>query len=601
MLSSIRARILVASLAIVSIALALNTALDYKIASDFNREAIRANLDAILAGHEGGIEDWVRTRTHMIASLEDPALSDEPGPALRQVAAAGGFTNVFVGYPNKTARFANASRVPADFDPTTRPWYREAVQAGHPVVTFPYINAGTGKLVVAFAVPIVRAGDLKAVIAGDVEMDTVVANVASIRPTPSSFGMLVDRGGNIVAYGDRKLMLRPLSELVPTLTARSLAASAPSEHAEPFQARVEGRLKLFGVRAVPGTDWFALVALDQSEATAGMHSLLVGSLVAFAVLVATAAAVISAVTHVAFRRLSAVRDAMESIGSGAGDLTQRLPDQGVDEVAQIARSFNAFVGRLNEVMQRVRDTSESVRHSAAEIASGNHDLSQRTESAAASLQQTAASMEQITATVTQSADAARQANGTSSTAMDAASRGGAIIAEVVSTMLEIEDASGKMSEIITVIDGIAFQTNILALNAAVEAARAGEGGRGFAVVAGEVRSLAQRSAQAAKEIKTLIDSNVARVSSGADLVREAGNTMDEIVGCVSNVTTIVGEIANAADEQSRGIVEVNRAVTHLDEMVQQNATLVEESAAAASALQRQAGDLADTVGQFRIE
>ncbi|KWF32782.1 chemotaxis protein [Burkholderia diffusa] len=601
MRSSIRARILLASLAIVSIALTFNTALNYKIASDFNRDSIHANLDAILAGHEAGIEDWVRTRTQMIASLGTAVLSDDPGPALRQVAAAGGFTNVFVGYPSKIARFADPSHVPADFDPTERPWYRDPARTGRPVVTSPYINAGTGEPVVAFAVPIFHAGELKAVVAGIVAIDTVVANISAIHPTPASFGMLVNRSGNIVAYGDRKRMLRPLTELVPTLTTERLVAAAARENTGPFRATIAGRSKLFAVRTVPGTDWLALVALDESEATAGMHSLLMASIVALAVLVAIAAAIIGAVTRIAFRRLSVVRDAMESIGSGAGDLTQRLPDKGIDEVAQIAKSFNVFVGKLNDVMRRVCDTSESVRHAAVEIATGNHDLSRRTESAAASLQQTAASMEQITATVTQSADAARQATGTSTAAMEAASRGGTVIAEVVSTMVEIEMASGKMREIITVIDGIAFQTNILALNAAVEAARAGEGGRGFAVVAGEVRSLAQRSAQAAKEIKTLIDSNVSRVSSGAGLVRTAGSTMDEIMGSVSNVMTIVDEIANAADEQSRGVVEVNRAVTHLDEMVQQNAALVEESAAAASALQGQATELANTVGQFRIE
>jgi methyl-accepting chemotaxis protein len=364
---------------------------------------------------------------------------------------------------------------------------------------------------------------------------------------------------------------------------------------------VNGSTKLMRAQAIPGTDWYAVVALDKAEATAGMRSLLTASVIALIVIAGIAAAVVAAVTAVSFQRLSKVRDAMDAIGSGEGDLTQRLPAAGNDEVAQIARSFNTFIDKLSHVMRQIRDASESVRVAANEIAAGNVDLSGRTESAAASLQQTAASMEEITSTVTQSASAAKQADDTAVSASQVASRGGVVISEVIATMGEIQHASVKISDIIGVIDGIAFQTNILALNAAVEAARAGEQGRGFAVVAGEVRSLAQRSAQAAKEIKALIESTVASVTSGSGQVRQAGETMTEIVSNVANVTTIISEITQAANEQTRGIQEVNRAVSQLDEMVQQNAALVEESTAAAAALQSQAVSLASAVTQFKLD
>ena len=256
--------------------------------------------------------------------------------------------------------------------------------------------------------------------------------------------------------------------------------------------------------------------------------------------------------------------------------------------------------KLRGTVSAIRQATDSISTASTEIASGNHDLSTRTEHTASNLQQTASSMEQLTGTVRQSADAARQANQLACSAADAAQRGGSIVEQVVTNMDEINAASRKITEIIGVIDGIAFQTNILALNAAVEAARAGEQGRGFAVVAGEVRNLAQRSAQAAKEIKSLINASSEKVESGSRLVQDAGGAMSEIVSGVQRVTDIIGEITAASAEQSSGIGQVNQAVTQLDQMTQQNAALVEQSAAAAESLREQAAKLADAVAAFRL-
>ncbi len=284
-----------------------------------------------------------------------------------------------------------------------------------------------------------------------------------------------------------------------------------------------------------------------------------------------------------------------------GDLVKPIEVDGSNEMGQLAESLRHMQGELMRTVGDVRNGANAIYSGASEIATGNNDLSSRTEQQAASLEETAASMEQLTATVKQNAENARQASHLALSASETAQRGGKVVDNVVQTMRDISTSSQKIADIISVIDGIAFQTNILALNAAVEAARAGEQGRGFAVVAGEVRNLAQRSAQAAREIKSLIEDSVGKVDVGSTLVESAGETMAEIVSAVTRVTDIMGEIASASDEQSRGIDQVGLAVAEMDRVTQQNAALVEESAAAAVALEEQASRLTEAVAVFRIQ
>ncbi|NCT70301.1 MAG: HAMP domain-containing protein [Xanthomonadaceae bacterium] len=297
--------------------------------------------------------------------------------------------------------------------------------------------------------------------------------------------------------------------------------------------------------------------------------------------------------------VEAVSGVLQSLSKG--DLTARMEGDFHGVFATMRDDANATVAQLTDIVGRIQDASGSINTAAGEIASGNNDLSRRTEQQAANLEETAASMEELTSTVRQNAESARQANQLAIGAASVASQGGDVVGKVVTTMTDIEQSSKKIAEIISVIDGIAFQTNILALNAAVEAARAGEQGRGFAVVASEVRTLAQRSANAAKEIKGLIETSVEKVSDGSALVNQAGATMAEIVASVQRVTDIMAEISAASQEQSAGIEQVNQTITQMDEVTQQNAALVEEATAAARSMEEQAQALADAVSTFRLD
>jgi methyl-accepting chemotaxis protein len=335
-----------------------------------------------------------------------------------------------------------------------------------------------------------------------------------------------------------------------------------------------------------------------AEAAANYHTTIVltGSLIGIALLLCITIAVI--ITRSIVAPISLAVSIAETVARG--DLTSEIEATGKDETSQLLRALRHMNERLVDVVGRVRSSSESIAIGSAQIAAGNTDLSQRTEEQAASLEETAASMEELTATVKQNTENARQGNTLASSASEIASRGGDVVGKVVETMHDISSSSAKVAEIISVIEGIAFQTNILALNAAVEAARAGEQGRGFAVVASEVRSLAQRSATAAKEIKDLIHQSVAKVGVGTALVDNAGLTMKEVVQSVKRVTDLMGEITSASIEQHTGIEQVNQAVMQMDEVTQQNAALVEEASAAAQSMAAQSSTLRELVAVFRL-
>ncbi len=440
-------------------------------------------------------------------------------------------------------------------------------------------------------------------------MATLRASIEGTRVGDTGFMYAVDakdgpgQGTLIIHPAKQGTRLLEQSDATAAAFAKDLFAAKSGTHQAPWNTRdlnasgASDRIAVF--THAKEWDWIIVADARRSEldALARQTTLLMfGGGIASAVVLAVVLYVLA--RRIVLKPLAELGHNVTRIASG--DLSQPVTSHGNDEIARLAAKVGDLQQRLHESIAAIGRSSEAVHVAATEIAAGNRDLSQRTEEQASSLEETASSMEQLSSTVKQNVDSARQASELASSASEIAVKGGAVVGDVVHTMGAISESSKKIADIIGVIDGIAFQTNILALNAAVEAARAGEQGRGFAVVAGEVRNLAQRSAGAAKEIKALIEDSVGKVDSGAKLVDQAGQTMEEVVSSIKRVTDIMAEITAASQEQSSGIEQVNQAVTQMDQVTQQNAAVVEEAAAAAESMQQQAHQLADAVAVFKL-
>ncbi len=596
MFHTLRARLIGVSVAIAALALVALSLLVYTMVRSDMQHELDVRIGSLTHQYADELTQWVQDKQQITHSVRVALGQDDPLPLLQAAELAGLDLAYFV-RADKSHGFTKPR--PEGYDGTQRGWYKQAAAEGKPGITPVYADSATGRLVVSLIEPVIEGGKTVAVVASDVELSTVVKKVTGIQATDKSFAFLLDgASGNILAHADEALTLKPVSELDKALSPELLQRlGGQNTHA---LVNIDGRPQLLYAAPVQGTPWVLAVAADQADALAALTRLGQAAAAGTLAIVVLAALVMAAVVRQQLRRLTLVRDALSDIASGEGDLTRRMDASGRDELSQISQAFNLFADKIAGVLLRIREASESVRVATSEIATGNHDLSVRTEQQASSLEETAAAMEQLTATVQQNAANARQANELAHSASRVSGEEAAVVQQVVQTMGGIESASRKIVDIIQVIDSIAFQTNILALNAAVEAARAGEQGRGFAVVASEVRTLAQRSASAAKEIKALIDDSVAQVSAGSRLVQQAGAMMEQVEQGIRNVSAVVNEISSASQEQSTGIAEVGTAVSQMDQTTQQNAALVEQATAAAQSLQQQAHELAAVVGGFKL-
>ncbi len=596
MFNSLRARLIGICVAITVAALFALASATFVVVRNNTLDAIDVRMGQLTHNHANALTEWVKEKQRITSALTLAVGKPEPVPFLLAAKQAGAFDDAYFVYADNRAIFPHP--LPEGYSGTGRPWYQHAIKVGGPALTPAYVDATTGKLTITFVEPVGPQGQPIAVVGTDMHLDTIAQKVNAIRPMSQSFAVLVDGEGKILAHAKPEYALKPVSAIAPQLDFALLRQLA--DNAGRASMPINDVEQLVYATKVEGTPWLLAVVIDRAQATASVRELLEVAAIITLICVLVSVALVSVAVNRQLRRLAIVRDALADIASGEGDLTRRLDTQGNDELTHIAQAFNNFVGKIAGVLVRIRESSESVRQATGEIASGNQDLSSRTEQQASSLGQTAAAMEELTATVLQNAENARQANLLATETSQVATRGGTVVGQVVQTMGGIETSARKIVDIIGVIDGIAFQTNILALNAAVEAARAGEQGRGFAVVASEVRSLAGRSAQAAKEIKALIDDSVTQVNAGSLLVRDAGTTIEQVVQSVRRMTSLVAEISHASQEQSSGIAAIGTSISQMDQGTQQNAALVEEATAAAHALQQQATQLAEVVAEFKL-
>ena len=597
-MKSLKARLVIVIGVLITICTIMLTVSSYvrlksQIETDLNKE-----MRGVASGYNALLGNWIQTNMSMMTSMATSLGSGaDLATSLNMVQRAGNFLSVYQGKPDKTFVNVPDDPPPAGYDPTGRPWYKEALEAKKTIVTAPYMGVAPPGLMISFAAPVNGGAD--GVVGSDVFLTKIVEQIMTIKLAGGGYAFLLDKSGQILAHPDQTKVMKFSKELTADLSVEKLPGLAKAS--DPVIVDIDGKSNFLLLQRISGSEIYMGLVIDKAKALEALDQLVMTSAVVLLIVLAVLLPLTTLLVGRLLNGLQHVRDAMTEIADGGGgDLSRRIHVSGDDEVAQTAQAFNHFIDQIQSMVVDVRKATESIEVGASEIANGNMDLSSRTEQQASTLEETSASMEELTSAVAHNAENAKEANQMALNASDLATEGGKVVDQVVVTMQGITDSSKKIVDIISVIEGIAFQTNILALNAAVEAARAGEQGRGFAVVASEVRVLAQRSASAAQEIKALINDSVGKVNEGSALVDRAGASMSNIVDAIRQVASVISEITVASAEQSDGIQQVNHALEHMDEATQQNAALVEEAAAAAGALEEQVSLLKNAMSAFSV-